>query len=316
MPIDFDLDDFSVSDDPNGHPDEVILPAHDVSSHHFEQNRNQNANAGLRTDGQNVKSNASRPIQRAQSMAAPSRPQNGPHGADLGIASAAPLPQPQTPNGGLNRSNSGAGQVRPPIDPVLGRPPQATGPAQGRVLNQPSRNGINSGPPSPKQQARGASEDTSQAGIPPASVGFYSARGTINLQQPEDPTAPLPPLTGNLPAFNPNAESPSIRKTPGIDHRSSKPLTRDGKHVPGSTQPSVTAAAVPTRTNLMNPHLDQTRRIGAPGSPSPMTGMNRGGFKQPTFQKRTVESRVPLEDMPVNVSAEGGDVKRQKVSGP
>jgi len=32
-------------------------------------------------------------------------------------------------------------------------------------------------------------------------------------------------------AFNPHAESPSIRKTPGIDHTKSKPVNRSGQHV-------------------------------------------------------------------------------------
>ncbi|TWU79120.1 DNA repair protein rad52 [Metarhizium rileyi] len=140
-------------------------------------------------------------------------------------------------------------------------------------------------------------------------------------------------------AFNPKADSPSIRKTPGIDHTSSKPVTRNGHHAPPSSSqsgaPSSSATGLTpvrpsgsaTRGNLVNPSLDQARRIGAPGGPgSPLA--NRGSYKPPTMKRplpgEAGVTRPPLVDLPANSTAQGNgtntavatgdgvDVKRQK----
>jgi DNA repair and recombination protein RAD52 len=227
-----------------------------------------------------------------------------------------PTAQPQTPNGGFTRSNSGAGQaMRPPADmgpqsrPIPG--PQLN-PVAGRVLNQPSRNGPPSAPGSPARLTR--SSDESDPGMPPQGGGFFSARAAAMLPEGQTAEGPPAPILNHLPAFNLHAESPSIRKTPGVDHKSSKPLTRDLKHVPGSTQ---TVTASPKPTNIVNPQLDATRRIGAPGGFSPMS--NRGSFKQPL--KRNIDTgvnRTPLTDLPANgaLGADGGgDAKRQRING-
>lgn len=50
--------------------------------------------------------------------------------------------------------------------------------------------------------------------------------GQEDVEKAKLPSAPL-----STQAFNPNAESPSIRKTPGIDHTKSKPVNRSGQHV-------------------------------------------------------------------------------------
>ena len=142
---------------------------------------------------------------------------------------------------------------------------------------------------------------------------------------PEGPAADerLATLPNHLPAFNPHAESPSIRKTPGVDHKSSKPLTRELKHVSGAPQ-AVAAAISGTRNNIVNPQLDTTRRIGAPYSSSPMA--NRGMYKPPSM-KRPLDSgvggldapRVPLVDLAANTAIGGGDfsadAKRQRING-
>jgi len=157
--------------------------------------------------------------------------------------------------------------------------------------------------------------------MPPQGAGFFSARAANLL--PEGHVAGGLPINSNLPAFNPQAESPSIRKTPGIDHKTTKPLTRDLRHVTSSSQATSTTnvASVP-RPNLVNPQLDATRRIGAPGSPSPMA--SRGSYKPPTL-KRPVDdpdigangSRLPLADLPANgpigIDDPGYDAKRQRL---
>lgn len=69
--------------------------------------------------------------------------------------------------------------------------------------------------------------------------------------------------------------------------------------------------------SIVNPQLDATRRIGAPGSPSPMG--NRNMYRPPS--KRPVDSRAPLVDLPANGhiagagDVGGGDVKRQRMNG-
>ncbi|KAH9223795.1 hypothetical protein DL95DRAFT_352672 [Leptodontidium sp. 2 PMI_412] len=310
---DFDEADFSVAD-PDSHPDEVVVPEPPAAaSHNFNNSRNGNA-AHIAGNANQNRPQGNRPPPRAP----PGRPTGPPPNNTL-------PPQPQTPNSGLTRSNSGAAQqLRPPLEAnVQARPMPPPNPIAGRVLNQPSRNGPPSAPASPARLNKPSSNDSDTTSLPPQGQGFFSARAAQML--PEGTTtdgAPPPAIPAHLPVFNPHAESPSIRKTPGIDHKSSKPLTRDLKHVPGSSQvvgaPGAGAGAGPAgpRSNIMNPQFDNTRRIGAPGSPSPM--MNRNSYKPPTMSKRPVDSRAPLHDLPPNGglgSEAGGDLKRQRLNG-
>jgi DNA repair and recombination protein RAD52 len=134
--------------------------------------------------------------------------------------------------------------------------------------------------------------------------------------------------------FNPKAESPSIRRTPGIDHSSSRPLARTGQHVaPTASQAAAATVAAPTgnagnftpvrpgvvtrASGAVNHSIDQARRIGAPGGGgSPLA--NRGSYKPPSMK------RAPLTELPANggtttatVSGGGdvqGDAKRQKTA--
>jgi DNA repair and recombination protein RAD52 len=209
------------------------------------------------------------------------------------------IPQPHTPN---------ANQRYPP--PPNARPAAVVAPVvAGRVLNQPSR------------QAAAMSEGS---GMPPPanpSVGFFSARAITDAGSAGDASIAIPPVVDKAAAFNPHAESPSIRKTPGVDHTKSKPLTRDLKHVPSSQ-----AAGGPRPGNIVNPQLDATRRIGAPGSPSPLG--NRGSYKPPTMKRpvptdgngtKPEAERQPLHEMPVNggaqnQSGDGPETKRPKMS--
>lgn len=295
--------------DPDSHPDEVVLSEPSAAPHHFPgQNNNPNSNGKPQ--------NQARPPQnRPQSIAAPARPQAG----------NAPNTYPQTPNAGFNRSTSGAGA------PGFGRPPQEPGPQSRpippqpiakRVLNQPSRNGMGSGPASPARLPT-ADNDMDSVGLPPQGTGFCSARGLAATVGKDgngdniDPNANAPPpqIPTNIAAFNPNLESPSIRRSEGVDHKSSKPLGRDGKHVAGPS-PSAVGPGGMGRGNIVNPQLDATRRIGAPGSPSTMA--NRNMYKPPS--KRPVDSRAPLVDLPANGhigggDVTGGDVKRQRMNG-
>lgn len=138
-------------------------------------------------------------------------------------------------------------------------------------------------------------------------------------------------------AFNPRLESPSIRKTPGIDHNSSKPVGRNGQHVAPTNSQAAQAdkpngssftpvrpsmGAPPARSgNVVNPNLEQTRRIGAPSGPASPLG-NRSTFRQPTMKRPSPGDGNPprpaLADLPSNAkndsNATGTDVKRQRMA--
>ena len=122
---------------------------------------------------------------------------------------------------------------------------------------------------------------------------------------------------GNIPrgaAFNPNAESPSIRKTAGFDH------TRSG----AVKDPSVKTEAVAPQP--------EARGMGG----FKMGNNNRGAFKRPSMTGHRPgdqglggqgQERTVLRDMPANASMVGQqqhlrqpsnepDVKRPRLSGP
>ncbi|KAJ5051437.1 uncharacterized protein L3040_001216 [Drepanopeziza brunnea f. sp. 'multigermtubi'] len=303
---DFDEADFGVAD-PDSHPDEVTLPEPPpAASHRSNDVRNSNGPPNAANAPQN---RPQPPVNKPQPRAPSVRP-----------ASAAPPtnnnmpPQPQTPNSGFSRSNSGAQNMRPPPDAnAQSRPmqPPQPNPIVGRVLNQPSRNGAISTPVSPARLNKPSSNDDTNS-LPPQGQGFFSARAATMLPEGAQADAvAAAPIPAHLPVFNPHAESPSIRKTPGVDHKSSKPLTRDLKHVPSSSQ---AVAATITRPNIMNPQMDNARRIGAPASPSPRV-FGAGAYKPPT--KRPVDSRAPLHELTSNGAIggdAGGDVKRQRMN--
>lgn len=217
---------------------------------------------------------------------------------------------------------------------------QPTGVPTQRVLNQPSRTGgappVIPVPPN-APVAQNHSSNTSREGTPPVqgapavpSVGFFSAKAASLLADGES----APNNARELPQFNPHAESPSIRKTPGIDHNKSIPLTREGRHVPkpshstnggpGAAGGFASIGGGMGRGSVVNPHLDATRRIGAPGGGgSPLA--NRSAYKPPTMAaKRSLstaaggDGRPPLGDVSANGivgGGDGGDLKRQRVGG-
>ena len=179
-------------------------------------------------------------------------------------------------------------------------------------------------------------------------VGFYSARAASTLNgAPDGPAAPVS-------QFNPHSESPSIRKTVGIDHSRSIPVKRAGMGVTETTitpasgfRDAMPAPPVPAR-DFVNPSSDMHRRIGAPsgGMPSPTArgGMNGSAYRPPTRRgpidanaNPTIAGgqaqgqssaagikRPPLGDVsnmhPSNTGPQGAgvgdDAKRQRTTGP
>ncbi|SPN97492.1 related to Double Strand Break repair protein mus-11 [Cephalotrichum gorgonifer] len=291
--------------------------------------------------------------------------------APSGRVTAPPVNKPpQTPN---NVSRH-VGQAPGPA--MAGRQP---GP-QGQTVPPPQYR-----PNSPALNAPNVSATRPSGPGPTEPAGFFSARA-INKDIPVSSlvTEVLVPKAQQL--FNPKAESPSIRKTPGIDHNSSKPIPRSAinpdsnstgpqpshprvespsiRKTPGidhnSSKPILRSAVQPQpsysgsqsgpaqgtgmgmgmgmgarppgggfqagRGNVVNPHLDQARRIGAPGSGgSPLS--NRGQYRPPTMKRPLPgEGAAPAAVQPVlgdvstnvvvtaNHGSQGeADVKRQKI---
>lgn len=215
-----------------------------------------------------------------------------------------------------------------PVKPMPGnnsnRPPQ---PQPYTPKGQPQR-------PQNAPQAKDSPMAPPQQPPPGEPVAFFSARATLDSNQSNGNQHQQKQL------FNPKAESPSIRKTPGIDHTSSKPVARNGQHVPpansqaqsatpsgntgGFTSLRQSISSSQAKSGATNTSLDQTRRLGAPGGlGSPLA--NRGQYKPPTM-KRTLPAegngtngaRSPLVDIPTNAAnandGDGLDAKRQKVA--
>lgn len=275
-------------------------------------------------------------------------------------SNAKPIPRPmQPPSRPLSRSHSAGNQLRAPQTPAnpsrhepqthhnqaaASRPPQTN---QGRLNGAPG-NGFKSNSSGPHHTPPPQAAVQNAAAAASESVGFFSARAVKQITGPkEEETQNLPAAPLRAQAFNPHAESPSIRRTPGIDHSRTKPLAIDGKHAPPvirteenddeitttangalGTGKSATSATVgqqqqqgplsSQRGNIVNPQFNQTRRIGAPTGPSsPLS--NRGQYRPPTM-KRPALTEVSTNGT-VNGAAGsgggsgtvGGDPKRQKM---
>lgn len=241
----------------------------------------------------------SRPLSRSHSAGNPPRPPQTP-----GQVAARPGP-PQ------NNSNQVASRPQHPLQQQMN---------QNRPQGGPSGQASNSSSSGPHQTPPQAAGQNAAEG-----VGFFSARAVKQFSGPqEEEEVKLPAAPLGVQAFNPHAESPSIRKTPGIDHSKSKPVGRNGQHVAptasqkvdsdaggGNLGPATTALSAgagrggPTsnagggfgapagrqqgpvpaqRGNMANPQVNQARRIGAPLGPSSPMG-NRGQYRPPTMKR-------------------------------
>lgn len=117
-------------------------------------------------------------------------------------------------------------------------------------------------------------------------IGFVTGRAAEALTRSDTPTAALPRNS----AFNPRAESPSIRRTTGIDHSTSHKIThvevQKAKGVaqsPGQTATHLSTAAQQQQQqqNFVNPTADPARRIGMPLATAHSPLANRGSYRPP-----------------------------------
>lgn len=303
--LDDDFGDFEMADfgvTDEGHPDEVILPGSHATTS-TEKSQTLPASNGVDRNTPSTNS-APRPMQP------PPRP------------TVQPPRQPHTPNQQLSRP--GAAVQGRPNPQQYSRPLSHTNNA---VQQAAANNKTNTPPPN--------------GAAPPEQVSFFSARSIKKLPEDATPDVPIIPAQGAKP-FDPRLDSPSIRKTPGIDHNSSKPVSRSGQHVPpikreqelqrgpvgapAGNNFSSAAGSGPNRPSMGsvgNPGLNHTRQIGAPGGVgSPLT--NRGQYRPLTVKRPAPPgpdpgNRPPLTEVSTNgngqsVGSGGTDPKRQKVS--
>ncbi|KAI6896158.1 recombination protein Rad52 [Hortaea werneckii] len=156
-----------------------------------------------------------------------------------------------------------------------------------------------------------------------APKGFVTGRSVDLLKEP-----PASRPDADSMRFNPHADSPSIRRTSGINPGRSAPIRRSevgggggamsgGGGGGGVGGQGTNGPTTPMRTNFVNPSADANRRIGAPGGGQSM--QNRGQYRPPTSVgvkrpaladvSNTVGGNIPQVDG-------AGDAKKPKVDGP
>jgi DNA repair and recombination protein RAD52 len=274
-----DFSDADFSENHNGHPDEVILSAEP-----------QHPPAPVRSIA-NISAPSRVPEQQRPSV---------PH-TNGGMNTPSKLPQARMPAPSIDHRAQQATLQRIPSHEHRPLPGQqaANAKADSRAIVPSAANassGTNSSSPGhasqhsalPQLSAVPAQKLTARRTIqqhdPP--VAFFSARAAPVLNgAPDSPAA-------SVSHFNPHAESPSIRKTTGIDHSRSIPVKRAAMGVteqPPAPLPAfrenMPAPQAPAR-DFVNPSLDMHRRIGAPagGMQSPIAkgGMNGSAYRPPT----------------------------------
>ncbi len=295
-----DFSDADFSESNNGHPDEVVLPAElqlppvlarstvnkSAPNRQPEQKRPSapQSNSGMNTPSRQPQARMSAPpldhrAQKPPMQFNPSHEQRS-------------FPTQQATN---IKENSGA------IVPIA---PHASSGNHSSSPGHPPQH-FAAPQPGPGQPQHQGAEPPNQQHAPP--VGFYSARAASVLNGAPD--APVAPVS----QFNPHSESPSIRKTVGIDHSRSIPVKRAAMGaaeeppapLPGFRE-NMPAPPAPAR-DFVNPSSDMHRRIGAPsgGMPSPMAkgGMNGSAYRPPT-------RRGPMETN-ANMAASGAPPQGQ-----
>lgn len=305
---DFEMDDFDGID--NDHPDDVALPAEAADT---SQRRTSNASGRM-----------------------PPPPR-----ADVITPSKPPV---QVARPGATRSGQSSTSTNVIPQPLPGQRPHALQAQSTRSIAGPDhRAGADdysrsSSPNPPPQQLshQAPGNGGPAAAVPPRPAGFYSAKAAGNIDANNNIAAAAVP--SSVPKFNPHAESPSIRKTSGVNHNRSVPLKRD-----------LTPDTSIISPHTINPQLDSSRRVGAPapipkGQFATVRGPGASAYRPPTrrgpeanpapavgvtpsepagadegFQ---ITRRMPLGDVSNiqhNVTAttpDGADAKRQRIVEP
>ncbi|KAJ9251324.1 hypothetical protein DTO207G8_5427 [Paecilomyces variotii] len=328
----FDESDFVATTE--GNPDEVMLEP--------EPPKPQPQSRPNVTPAPQRQGNFSRPPVRMPDIVTPSKPERlpdatiprQPHQMPSNFPNPAPRPNPSitnqqqtmqrrpTPGPAPAPAQQPQQYARPGVQPPSKYSQETTtsatggpGPMNGRPQGNNTQDTEPSGSPSVSGNQR--------PGDPPSV--FYSARAVDMLRNNNAPPS-------SVPQFDPRAESPSIRKTAGVDHNKSLPISK-----PMLAQQGITPTD--NTRDFVNPSADLNRRIGAPGSsgigspvsrgPStssyrPLTrptvdprnaGANIGPIKGPSVPQNMNGKRPPLNDV-TNAAPGAGPGVATSVSGP
>ncbi|KAI5201644.1 hypothetical protein E4T39_05166 [Aureobasidium subglaciale] len=219
-----------------------------------------------------------------------------------------PQPPPQTFKNSNTNNNQPPNRMMPP-------PHQAN-----------NQNGFRSNPSSASESTtttNGRQVTPPESVITPSQVpahvpsGFVSGTAAAALVQPPAAGA-VPPIK----LFDPHHESPSIRRTQGVDLRKSAPIKRSEVGAPTVPIPNpklmVNGGAPANRSNFVNPAMDASRRIGMPGGMQQSPLANRGAYKPPAMKRplpsETPVGRPPLADMSNVQQTDGAsDSKKPKL---
>lgn len=266
-----DFDDAEFDENDFGRPDEVVLPAEP-------QDAAKSFPPQFRQQGHSH-------IER--NLTTPSRPYNGaPNGMQ------AQTTRPNIPNESI-----------PQRLPANGPTPGRVEPNRAHGIDESSSNEYEfpSSPGIPSQHfpAQGGGQ------APRAPPLFFSARAAVTVE------AENQLLTG--PAahqqFNPHSESPSIRKTAGVDHKRSIGLTRD----------TLLPAPKPPQPDDLNAESDPVRRVGTPGlgQIGQMPGtrpLNTSAYRPPTRRGIDTSGNPTSTGIPGGVDKVLAAVKRPPLS--
>ncbi|KAL5344911.1 DNA repair protein rad52 [Pseudogymnoascus australis] len=319
----FDETDFTSAYDPDSHPDEIALPDREPYNLHITV-LHQTRLDSLKPDRSRCKHHPGRNPKTTLKWLVhvpPNHAHNTHHSPKRQMGYQGPI----RPPGAAYLNHQTPNQPASPKAPFQATDEFSTN--QTGNEHHPLHQTAPHQPASPDPKTPTPTPPTTRPSHPPTAtpIGFFSAKAALSADgQPPDAAIVLPKTA----VFNPHSESPSIRKTPGIDHTKTIPVNRNFKQAPAP--PAAVGAAAPVQRgniNVVNPQLDATRRVGAPGSPSPLG--NRGSYKPPTMVgKRASDAgggegtqRVPLGEAPTNGGVNGGgqghhEVKRQRMSGP
>lgn len=160
-----------------------------------------------------------------------------------------PIPPNVRPNPAMMASAAAQGRPIPGQGPPNIANPRASFPPQQPVGQATPQNNI-AQPPIKRENPPPANQDMNPPSGTP-SGGFFSARAVDLLR--DNPNS----VPSGAPQFDPHAESPSIRKTAGVDHTKSIPISR----------PMLSSASPAPSNNTrdyVNPAADMQRRVGAP----------------------------------------------------
>ncbi|KAF4314235.1 DNA recombination/repair protein Rad52 [Botryosphaeria dothidea] len=271
-------------------------PSHQRSQHHLARVQSMPSirpTNGMPSGPQQRPPVNGRPVANT-SMNAPPRPEG-------------PVQRVQTPSADQHEPAKTDQAVAPPANPA-----QASSREDGLT---PPVTSETSGPDSSNQAHH------HQQGFQNAPVRFVTGRAAELLLKAE--AAKRAPDQAP-PAFNPHKESPSLRRTNGVDHRTSAPVKRldiaaNQTQTNGTTNGNAngtTAAALGARPNFVNPQADTNRRIGMPNAgQSPYA--NRQSYKPPVLKRPAdVPARPALADMtnvPGDGPSDGADSKKPRV---